>query len=54
MKLEQRESNQVITLVPEDLLYFDLDSDVRIPEPSSWGQKMPKGTRQKRPDRPVP
>lgn len=54
MELEQQESHQVVTLVPEDLLCFDLDSDVRIPEHSSWGQKMPKCTRQKRPDRPVP
>ena len=43
VKLKQHNSNQIITREPGELLCFDLDSDVRTSEPSSWGQKMREG-----------
>lgn len=45
VKLKQHNSNRIITREPEEVLCFDLESDVRTSEPSSWGQKMPECTR---------
>ena len=44
VKIKQHNSNQIITREPEELLCFDLDSEVRTSEPSPRGQNMPECT----------